>query len=60
MSAFAVPSTALAVPGTLTIPTCDHGGNAWIDPRTAEVSLMPTHGSRPVEVIQLACYGAAK
>lgn len=27
---------ALAVPGTLAIPTCDHCGNEWIDPKTAE------------------------
>ena len=26
---------ALTVPSTLTIPTCDHCGNEWIDPRTA-------------------------
>jgi hypothetical protein len=27
--------TALAVPSTLAIPTCDHCGNEWIDPKTA-------------------------
>jgi hypothetical protein len=27
---------ALAVPSTLPIPTCDHCGNEWIDPKTAE------------------------
>jgi hypothetical protein len=27
---------ALPVPSTLAIPTCDHCGNEWIDPRTAE------------------------
>lgn len=27
---------ALAVPATLAIPTCDHCGNEWIDPKTAE------------------------
>ncbi len=27
---------ALAVPSTLAIPTCDHCGNEWIDPETAE------------------------
>lgn len=26
---------ALAVPSTLAIPTCDHCGNEWIDPKTA-------------------------
>ena len=28
--------SALAVPSTLAIPTCDHCGNEWIDPATAE------------------------
>ena len=28
--------SALAVPSTLAIPTCDHCGNEWIDPKTAE------------------------
>ena len=28
--------TALAVPSTLAIPTCNHCGNEWIDPKTAE------------------------
>jgi len=28
--------SALAVPNTLAIPTCDHCGNEWIDPKTAE------------------------
>jgi hypothetical protein len=27
--------SALAVPSTLAIPTCDHCGNEWIDPKTA-------------------------
>jgi len=27
---------ALAVPSTLAIPTCDHCGNEWIDPKTAK------------------------
>lgn len=27
---------ALAVPNTLTIPTCDNCGNEWIDPKTAQ------------------------
>lgn len=27
---------ALAVPSTLAIPTCDHCGNEWLDPKTAE------------------------
>ena len=26
---------ALTVPSTLAIPTCDHCGNEWIDPKTA-------------------------
>jgi hypothetical protein len=28
---------ALVVPSTVAIPTCDHCGNEWIDPETAEV-----------------------
>lgn len=28
---------ALAVPSTLAIPTCDHCGNEWLDPRTAKL-----------------------
>ena len=28
--------SAIAVPSTLAIPTCDHCGNEWIDPKTAE------------------------
>jgi hypothetical protein len=28
--------SALAVPSTLAIPTCDKCGNEWIDPKTAE------------------------
>jgi hypothetical protein len=28
--------SALAVPSTLAIPTCDKCGNEWIDPETAE------------------------
>lgn len=28
--------TALAVPSTLAIPTCNYCGNEWIDPKTAE------------------------
>ncbi len=28
--------SALTVPSTLAIPTCDHCGNEWIDPQTAE------------------------
>ena len=28
---------ALAVPSTLAIPTCDHCGTEWIDPKTAEI-----------------------
>lgn len=27
---------ALAVPSTLAIPTCNHCGNEWIDPKTAQ------------------------
>jgi hypothetical protein len=27
---------ALPVPATLAIPTCDHCGNEWIDPKTAK------------------------
>lgn len=27
--------SALAVPSTFAIPTCDHCGNEWIDPKTA-------------------------
>lgn len=29
--------SSLAVPRTLAIPTCDHCGNEWIDPKTAVV-----------------------
>jgi len=28
--------TALAVPSTLAIPTCNHCGSEWIDPKTAQ------------------------